>query len=114
MTTSNWSSDLATVIVRQTRWAIRLIGGGAILAVLALFGNTDARASTTEIIYSFGGDEDGEYLDTDVEIDVAGNLYGYFRPGWRFWRRHRLEIVARHRWLGAYCALQFHGQRGWR
>lgn len=76
MTTSNWSSDLATVIVRQTRWAIRLIGGGAILAVLALFGNTDARASTTEIIYSFGGDEDGEYLDTDVEIDVAGNLYG--------------------------------------
>ena len=58
------------------RRAIRLIGGGAILAVLALFGNTDARASTTEIIYSFLGDEDGEYLDTDVEIDVAGNLYG--------------------------------------
>ena len=35
-----------------------------------------AAASTTEIIYSFAGEEDGEYLDTDVEIDAAGNLYG--------------------------------------
>ncbi|HEY8670003.1 MAG TPA: choice-of-anchor tandem repeat GloVer-containing protein, partial [Terriglobales bacterium] len=35
-----------------------------------------AAASTTEVIYSFGGDEDGEYIDTDVEVDAAGNLYG--------------------------------------
>ena len=34
------------------------------------------QASTTEIIYSFAGDEDGEYTDTDVAIDAAGNLYG--------------------------------------
>lgn len=34
------------------------------------------RGSTTEVIYSFGGEEDGEYLDTDVEIDAAGDLYG--------------------------------------
>ena len=34
------------------------------------------QASTTEIIYSFAGDEDGEYTDTDVAIDAAGNLFG--------------------------------------
>jgi uncharacterized repeat protein (TIGR03803 family) len=33
-------------------------------------------ASTTEVIYSFLGDDDGEYADTDVAIDGAGNLYG--------------------------------------
>ena len=35
-----------------------------------------AGASTTEVIYSFLGDEDGEYADTDLDIDRAGNLYG--------------------------------------
>ncbi len=34
------------------------------------------QASTTEIIYSFAGDDDGEYIDSDVAIDAAGNLYG--------------------------------------
>lgn len=34
------------------------------------------QASTTEIIYSFAGDEDGEYIDSDVAIDASGNLYG--------------------------------------
>jgi uncharacterized repeat protein (TIGR03803 family) len=28
------------------------------------------------VIYSFGGDEDGEYADTDLETDSAGNIYG--------------------------------------
>ena len=28
------------------------------------------------LIYSFAGDEDGEYADTDLAIDKAGNLYG--------------------------------------
>jgi len=28
------------------------------------------------VIYSFGGDEDGEYADTDLETDRAGNIYG--------------------------------------
>ena len=35
-----------------------------------------SEASTTEVIYSFAGDDDGEYADTDVAIDAAGNLYG--------------------------------------
>src|SRR5206468_720283 len=30
----------------------------------------------TSVIYSFAGDEDGEYADTDLAIDKAGNLYG--------------------------------------
>jgi len=33
-------------------------------------------ASTINVIYSFAGDEDGEYTDTDLVIDSAGNLYG--------------------------------------
>src|SRR5437588_6290534 len=30
----------------------------------------------TNVIYSFAGDEDGEYADTDLAIDKAGNIYG--------------------------------------
>jgi uncharacterized repeat protein (TIGR03803 family) len=35
-----------------------------------------APASTINVIYSFSGDQDGEYTDTDLVIDGAGNLYG--------------------------------------
>jgi len=35
-----------------------------------------AGAATTNIIYSFAGGEDGEYADTDLVRDAAGNLYG--------------------------------------
>ena len=35
-----------------------------------------ASAQTINVIYSFAGDEDGEYTDTDLVIDSAGNLYG--------------------------------------
>jgi uncharacterized repeat protein (TIGR03803 family) len=35
-----------------------------------------APASSTKLIYSFAGGNDGEYLDTDLVIDNAGNLYG--------------------------------------
>jgi uncharacterized repeat protein (TIGR03803 family) len=35
-----------------------------------------AQASTTNVIYSFAGNQDGEYTDTDLVIDSAGNLYG--------------------------------------
>src|SRR6202030_1678833 len=33
-------------------------------------------ASTTKVIYNFAGGADGEYLDTDLVADNAGNLYG--------------------------------------
>src|SRR5467141_2207117 len=32
-------------------------------------------AATTDVIFSFAGD-DGEYADTDLETDSAGNIYG--------------------------------------
>jgi uncharacterized repeat protein (TIGR03803 family) len=35
-----------------------------------------AVASTTRVIYSLGGDQDGEYTDTDLVLDSAGNIYG--------------------------------------
>jgi uncharacterized repeat protein (TIGR03803 family) len=35
-----------------------------------------ASASSTKVIYSFAGGNDGEYLDTDLVMDSAGNIYG--------------------------------------
>ena len=37
---------------------------------------TMASAATTNVIYSLAGEDDGEYADTDLAIDTAGNLYG--------------------------------------
>ena len=50
----------------------------AIVAGFAIAGMTApaAGAATTTVIYSFAGDEDGEYTDTDLVMDNAGNLYG--------------------------------------
>jgi len=33
-------------------------------------------AEIVNVIYSFAGDADGEYADTDLETDSAGNIYG--------------------------------------
>ena len=35
-----------------------------------------AWAAAPQIIYNFAGDDDGEYVDSDLVIDGAGNLYG--------------------------------------
>src|SRR3984893_10293043 len=48
-------------------------------------------AATTDVIFSFAGDN-GEYADTDLETDSAGNIYGttvlggYFGSGTVFQR----------------------------
>ena len=47
-----------------------------VMAVAALLVSTAWAVSTTQLIYSFAGDEDGEYTDSDLVIDSAGNLYG--------------------------------------
>ena len=49
-----------------------------VLAVLAaaLVGAAAHAAGATQVIYSFAGDEDGEYTDTELVIDGGGNLYG--------------------------------------
>ena len=41
-------------------------------------------AASTTVIYSFGGEEDGEYADTDLVVDGAGNLYGTTVSGGEF------------------------------
>jgi len=47
------------------------------LTVLMLLGALAGSASAgTKIIYSFGGDADGEYIDSDLVMDSAGNIYG--------------------------------------
>ncbi|HET7209674.1 MAG TPA: choice-of-anchor tandem repeat GloVer-containing protein [Terriglobales bacterium] len=45
------------------------------IVLLAMFTGRSAAASP-QIIYSFAGDKDGAYLDTDLVIDNSGNLYG--------------------------------------
>ncbi len=41
-------------------------------------------AGTEQIIYSFAGDADGEYVDSDLVIDRAGNIYGTSVQGGAF------------------------------
>jgi len=50
------------------------IKNAAPLFVIALSLAT-ATATTTDVIFSFEEDE-GEYADTDLERDMAGNIYG--------------------------------------
>ena len=58
----------------------------AVLAFFAIAAITlgAASASTTKVIYSFAGGNDGEYLDTDLVMDSAGNLYGSTVQGGKF------------------------------
>jgi uncharacterized repeat protein (TIGR03803 family) len=44
--------------------------------LMTVLPRTAASASTTKVIYSFAGGNDGEYLDTDLVMDSAGNIYG--------------------------------------
>jgi len=48
----------------------------AAFAAAALLAGAAVAAGQTQVIYSFAGDEDGEYADTDLVTDTAGNLYG--------------------------------------
>jgi uncharacterized repeat protein (TIGR03803 family) len=61
-----------------------LIKGLAIVAVVAMLANAAWATGTTTVIYSFAGDEDGEYPATDLVIDQAGNLYGTTVQGGEF------------------------------
>jgi uncharacterized repeat protein (TIGR03803 family) len=48
----------------------------ALAAIMGLLLVGAASASTTQVIYSFAGGNDGEYADTELVVDAAGNLYG--------------------------------------
>lgn len=45
-------------------------------AVVGLVTAAAWAAGTTKVVYSFAGDNDGEYTDTELVRDSAGNLYG--------------------------------------
>src|SRR6202051_1354175 len=58
---------------RRSQSGNRLLG---IFAVFMLLAGGAWAASTTKVIYSFAGDADGEYTDTDLVMDNSGNIYG--------------------------------------
>src|SRR5437868_1334764 len=60
----------------STRQSHRRIGIFSTLGAIALLLGVAHAASTTQVIYSFLGDTDGEYADTDLVADSAGNIYG--------------------------------------
>jgi uncharacterized repeat protein (TIGR03803 family) len=47
-----------------------------ILAVVAILTSCAWAASSTQVVYSFAGEQDGEYTDTDLVTDNLGNIYG--------------------------------------
>lgn len=49
---------------------------GALVLVAVWGAGATSKGATTEVIYSFAGEDDGEYTDTDIAVDRAGNLYG--------------------------------------
>ena len=56
----------------------------AIAAAIALTATAAWSASNTKLVYSFAGNADGEYTDTELVIDSAGNLYGSSVQGGAF------------------------------
>lgn len=56
------------------------------IAVAFFFGilSQAAAASSAKVIYSFAGGDDGEYADTDLIVDSAGNIYGTTVQGGRY------------------------------
>lgn len=48
----------------------------SVLITAVLFAGTARAGTSGKILYSFAGGTDGEYLDTELARDSAGNLYG--------------------------------------
>lgn len=56
----------------------------SVLAVVVALVGAAWAANTTQVIYSFAGGSDGEYTDTELVVDSAGNLYGTSVQGGTF------------------------------
>jgi uncharacterized repeat protein (TIGR03803 family) len=65
---------------------IRYSMGGiqGVLAVVTMLAGAAWATSPPQVIYSFGGGTDGEYTDTELVVDGAGNLYGTSVQGGTF------------------------------
>ena len=59
-----------------------------------------ATATTTDVIFSFEEDE-GEYADTDLETDSAGNIYGTTVLGGEFGGGTVFQLSPTPNWMGA-------------
>lgn len=66
------------------RFSCSISGILSILAVAVTLVHGAAATNPPQMIYSFGGGPDGEYLDTDLVIDRAGNIYGTSVQGGAF------------------------------
>ncbi len=75
---------LTTSFILRKRWRSIFLPGAFTLLLAAWLSAGQAKASTTDVIYSLAGGNDGEYTDTDLEIDAAGNLYGTSVLGGKF------------------------------
>ena len=66
-----------------------------ILCIAAiLFATAACGANTTKLIYSFAGSTDGEYPDTELVRDSAGNLYGTSVQGGAFGSGTVFQVTA--------------------
>jgi hypothetical protein len=83
-----------------THSQIRAVAATAVF-VLSL---AAATATTTDVIFSLAEDE-GEYADTDLETDSAGNIYGTTVLGGDFGSGTVFMLRPHSYWLGAHGAL---------
>ncbi len=60
-------------IARWSNFIIRFVTGYGVVAMLA---TVAWAANPIQVIYGFAGSTDGEYTDTDLVTDAAGNIYG--------------------------------------
>ena len=69
-----------------------------------------ATATTTDVIFSFE-EEEGEYADTDLETDSAGNIYGTTVLGGELGGGTVFQLSPTPNRMGAHRALQFQWRR---
>src|SRR4030095_9552063 len=69
--------NITSIVSGLRKWRLHhAVTVVSLFTAVLLLGIGATKASTTEVVYSFAGDEDGEYADTDLAIDALGNLYG--------------------------------------
>src|SRR3977135_2013592 len=68
-------------IARWSNFIHRLVTGYGLVALLA---SVAWAANPIQVIYGFAGSADGEYIDSELVTDTAGNIYGTSVSGGTF------------------------------
>jgi uncharacterized repeat protein (TIGR03803 family) len=68
-------------IARWSNFITRLVTGCGVVALLA---SVAWAANPIKVIYGFAGSADGEYIDSELVTDTAGNIYGTSVSGGTF------------------------------